>query len=313
MCLNPIKIKHPGRKYHSQDLMGFSSPEELQDWVELRGRLSPAVMEVPCGRCAECRRRRGSDWRVRLLHELNFGKIHSAIFVTLTISPEYYETYRDNPRAAIRRFTDLVRKTYGRSVRYFIVSELGGASDRLHFHGILFNAPFVPVRKNPSYKIINRKLRKLWKIGHTWVGWVTDATCNYILKYITKVDEKHPNFFGRIYVSPGLGRSYLDADTIALFRSNPLGKRIVHAGNKQFPMPRYYVEKIYSRYERQLLTLCREILDPPDPLSCRGRTFTSLAAKENYLRTLYEDSCRRGLSLRVYRTSNYSLFDNLNF
>lgn len=313
MCLNPVKIKHPAHKYVGRLCPGLSADEGEYFAIELRARNSPPVMEVPCGRCVECRKRRASDWRVRLLHEFNFDKRCSIpIFVTLTFNNKYYAKFKDNPQSAIRAFADRFRKQYGYSCRYFFVSELGSLADRLHLHGIIFNPPFRR-RANPSYKVINRWLQIKWKYGFTWTGFVSDATCNYILKYITKYDSKHPDFFGRIYVSPGLGRSYLDPSTIENLRTHPLGKRLVHAGNRQFSMPRYYYNKIYNEYERQLLTLCRDFLSPPDPLVWRRYVFTDVYAKEQFVRGLYEDSVARGLTLPIYRNVNYSLSPNLNF
>lgn len=312
MCLNPYKIVHPAHKHVTSPVEGLPSEDWSLPYKEFRSSLSPSFMEVPCGRCVECRKSRGSSWRVRLLHELHFdSRVTMPLFVTLTFDSKYYAKYKDDPQSAIRHFTDSFRKRYKYSMRYFMVTELGGDGDRLHFHGIIFNPPFRR-RTNPSYKVINRWLRARWRFGITWTGWVNDATCNYILKYITKLDENHPDFFGRVYVSPGLGRSYLDAVSTNYIRSQWNTSIKVHAGNQSFPCPRYYINKVFSQYERQLRLLYRDVLDPPDPLVFRKHRFSSLSALIDYRRSLFEDSVARHLSADINCFDAFYHFCNSN-
>lgn len=263
------------------------------------GACPEGYMYVPCGRCAECLRARRNAWRTRLIHECHFGGHRRALFVTLTISPKYYETYCKEPAKAVRRFADLIRKTYGRSMRYFFVTELGDEKGRLHFHGIIWDPPFLrgrDYRRNPSYKVINRRLRHFWKIGATWVGWCDARTCSYIVKYITKPDENHPNYRPRVFCSPGIGGCYLTPEVIqGIRRRNGRACTVVCAGRTS-ATPRYYITKCFSPIELRLYSVSNRILFPPDPLLFNGVKYSDMEALDTVRSRLWQESLARGTS-----------------
>ena len=46
--------------------------------------------------------------------------------------------------------------------------------------------------------------------GHIWVGeYCNEKTINYIIKYVTKVDEDHKNYKSIILTSKGIGSNYI--------------------------------------------------------------------------------------------------------
>ena len=52
-------------------------------------------------------------------------------------------------------------------------------------------------------------IKEKWSYGITYTGnYVNEKTINYITKYITKIDEKHPDFVGKVLCSKGIGAGY---------------------------------------------------------------------------------------------------------
>ena len=107
-----------------------------------------ALIPVGCGKCIECMKQKRRAWQVRLLEDIKEHK--NAKFVTLTFSNEaikllskdtidFQDKYiNDNEmaRLAIRRFLERWRKNYKKSLRHWLVTELGqSGTERIHLHG----------------------------------------------------------------------------------------------------------------------------------------------------------------------------------
>ena len=154
MCLYPRLIRN--RKY---------IPNKKNKGIvpEVKDRRVLAV-PVGCGNCMECKKKKTREWQVRLNEEIrndNRGK-----YVTLTFNEQelqkldkecekFYGYDRDNAIAklAVRRFLERWRKKYKKSVKHWLVTELGQSStERLHLHGIIWT---------------NEKadISKIWKYG----------------------------------------------------------------------------------------------------------------------------------------------------
>lgn len=309
MCLNP-------RWKYNNGVVGVPrglSDREVPSYVRMVKSMRRERIQYPCGCCKECLSARRKQWRTRLIHEVQFGGHTNALFVTLTIDESNYEKYRANPNLAVRRFTDLLRKTYGRSVKYFLVTELGGERGRLHFHGILFDLPFIPARKNPSFKVINRLLHRFWKIGITWVGWCREETASYIVKYITKVDESNLDFTPRVYCSPGFGGCYVTSQFVDYVkRLKGVGVK-VQSGNLQVSAPRYYLDKALSIFERKYYSLLHGILDPPNPCVYKGVEYSDYSAMVEVRQNDYYDSLSRRTSRPLKSSFNDEFSPNLDF
>ena len=165
------------------------------------------VLYVPvgCGNCIECKRQKKREWQVRLQEEL---KVNKGVFITLTFSDEQLDklcaeikVHESNAVAtlAVRRFLERCRKETGKSVKHWLITELGHTnSERIHLHGILFT------EKSKEW------IEKKWMYGNIWVGeYCNEKTINYIIKYVTKVDEDHKNYKSIILTSKGIGSNYV--------------------------------------------------------------------------------------------------------
>ena len=145
-------------------------------------------MPIGCGKCIECMKQKKRNWQVRLLEEIKHDK--SGKFVTLTFSEEALECLNkdvviktmdsiiENEMAtlAVRRFLERWRKKHKKSVKHWLITELGhNGTERIHLHGIIFTNEI-------------EDIKNIWKYGHIWIGeYVNEKTINYIVKYCNKL------------------------------------------------------------------------------------------------------------------------------
>lgn len=181
-CSHPIWIRN--RRYSRRD----APFRDISDYAKSSLALAPwdisrQWLMVPCGRCDDCLRRLRNDWFVRLERELARCKAEhqQAIFITITISPKYYEEALRDPARFIRRWNERVRHKIGHSFKHAFFQEFGthpetGEYPRLHFHGFLFGA-------NVLYNEIRSAVRDL---GFVWLAKGTHKRARYVVKYVTK-------------------------------------------------------------------------------------------------------------------------------
>ncbi|MCD7872768.1 MAG: hypothetical protein LUG21_05650 [Clostridiales bacterium] len=147
-------------------------------------------------------------------------------------------------RLAIRRFLERYRKQYGVSLRHWLITDYGHrGTERLHLHGIVFNARCTTVRSRRTL-IKFEEFTKIWSYGHTWLGWCTDRSINYITNYIAKIQES------KVFVSPGLGKSFITEQVVRFYKEtlSPWIHTQYMCGKHL--LPRYYMIKLYKWYER---------------------------------------------------------------
>lgn len=155
MCLNPIKLK---------DRLG-------------------KVMEVPCGKCIECKKERSKEWAFRLMCEsLNF---QNSIFITLTYDDENvlnvpgapYPYYATLSSLDLQLFFKRLRfNLNGRKIKYYACGEYGSNTFRPHYHAIIFNMDFCD----------SPLIEQSWGKGFVQVDPVNVQTINYVAGYVQK-------------------------------------------------------------------------------------------------------------------------------
>lgn len=208
---------------------------------------------VPCGRCPACYSRRASGWSFRLMqHEKNSDSAH---FITLTydtdnvpITPKgFMGLDKSHPPGFFKRLRKNSPKG-GKPIKYYIVGEYGGNTDRPHYHAILFNAT-VPA------------IESAWKLGTIHYGTVTGASIGYTLKYISKPgripmhknDDRQKEF---ALMSKGLGLSYITNQMYHWHNDSQEDWNRMYCnveGGQKISMPRYYKNKIYSEQQRKII------------------------------------------------------------
>lgn len=270
MCLFPITVRT--RLAARQHGVSLNSDHSMLP--------APTYMTVPCGKCYDCRRMKARDWRFRLYHEIAHGNHSNAVFVTLTLSDEYYDP-QTPPAQYIRRFLDRLRVEFGHSLKHWFTHEYGTDPDgthRLHFHGIIFDWPDprgtlrkiaaiqdVDIRKQSMRHWNDAVLAPLWAYGFTYAGHTCDVgTALYVTKYITKGYLEHyqnPDvwiFPPRIYCSSRIGICYLPH--VRRRRDALRHSRIYDSiGTCRYMVPTYYTRKVMTCTD----VLIRQLYDPP--------------------------------------------------
>lgn len=213
---------------------------------------------IGCGNCIECRQQKARSWQTRLHEEL---KVHKyAYFVTLTFSNESLQEISKKLECkecnavaghAIRLFLERYRKKYKHSIKHWLITELGHENtERIHLHGILFS----------ETPITNEELQTLWKYGRTDTGKYCNAqSINYIVKYVTKVDNDHPNYKAQIFCSAGIGKNYYNETTKRLhaFKGKETKEWYTLNNGNKIALPIYYRNKFWNDEQRQNLWINR--------------------------------------------------------
>lgn len=252
MCLYPKLIKNPKYRVTKKNKGNVPTPTDRR------------VLYVPvgCGVCMECTKQKANNWRLRITEDIK--KYTNGKFITLTFSNESYtelareikaEGYLlDNEIAtlAVRRFLERWRKKYKKSLRHWLITELGGnGTENIHLHGIVFTNDLDEVEK-------------IWKYGWIWKGkkqgnkiinYVSARTANYITKYVTKIDQKHKNYKAKILCSPGIGQNYEKTMDWHLnkYKGDETKTTYTTAQGVKMAMPIYWRNKRYTEEEREKL------------------------------------------------------------
>ncbi len=258
MCLYPKLVRNP--KYRVNKKNGGKVPP-LKD-----GRV--AKVPIGCGYCYECLKKKANEWRVRLAEELKTSE--NGKFITLTFSSEAFEYLKnqvkprkgymlDNEIAtyAVRRFLERWRRKYKKSVKHWLITELGGnGTENIHLHGIIFTENVDEIERiwnngTIPYGFVWKGKKK----GRRVINYVSERTVNYMVKYVMKLDEKHPNYKPKILCSKGIGVGYVNSIG---FRKNGYKegdtKEVYTTSNGlKIALPIYYRNKRYSEEEREKL------------------------------------------------------------
>lgn len=278
MCLYPKLIKN--RKYISNKKNGGNIPPVTDARV--------LMVPVGCQKCIECKKQKARNWQVRLQEEIRHNK--NGKFVTLTFSNESIKELTKNIEGvsgynldneiatiAVRRFLERWRKKYKKSVKHWLVTELGGnGTENIHLHGIIWT--------NENAKTIN----KIWKYGFTWIGdknndgYVNEKTINYIVKYINKTDEKHKEYNSKILTSSGIGKQYTEREDAKKNKYNETETKETYTTKQgiNIALPIYYRNKIYTEEEKEKLWLKK--LDEEIRYICGEKIDISKNDKEYY-------------------------------
>lgn len=282
MCLYPKIL--PNQKYRKTKKNGGHPPPCFDNRVQ--------YIAAGCGRCMECRKQRARGYMVRLCEDIKEHR--NGHFVTLTLSTEalkwltekahdqneerirqHYkneDTHKrpkllrgytlDNEIAtvAVRYFLERWRRKYKKSLRHFLVTELGHQNtEHVHLHGIVWCDD-------------HKEIERIWnngqvKFGYVWDGYtkngkrinyVNEKTINYTCKYIYKQDPIHKEYQAVVLASPGIGKAYLK--TMAAkqnqysFIEETNDAYRTGTGHK-LALPQYLRNHIYTETQREALWL----------------------------------------------------------
>lgn len=237
------------------------------------------LLEVPCGKCPACVRRKISQWSFRLMQEERASQ--SAHFLTLTYATDQVPLSRNGymqlrkrdlqlffkrlRKARDRRFRKLGIKP-STTIKYYGVGEYGGSRGRPHYHVLIFNCELELISKawctdesrNVVYGVRAFKVPSRM-LGNIYYGKVSSASVGYSLKYMSKppVQKKHYRDDRQKEFrlsSTKLGVGYLTPRMIRWHLADLENRMYVNLpGGGKASMPRYYKEKIYDEYSRDIV------------------------------------------------------------
>lgn len=253
MCLYPRIIQN--KKYTKNKKNGGIIPVVSDKRV--------LAVPIGCGKCMECKKQKGREWQVRLTEDVKHNT--NGIFVTLTFSNESiqkitsdirngiegYELDNEIARKAVRKFLERWRKHNGKSVRHWLVTELGHeGTENIHLHGIIWTDK-------------REEIEKHWQYGYIWLSdknkGVGERVVNYITKYIIKQDLNHKNYNPIILTSKGIGKDYTKrlASRLNKFDGKNTKEYYKTTTGHKMSLPIYWRNKIYSEEEREKLWLIK--------------------------------------------------------
>lgn len=314
-CLYPSTIVNPHYKVNVFELLDGVFPEDY-------------YITIPCGKCPICRKTKANGWKFRLLQEVKYTN-KDAYFLTLTFSDRYYKQFKDKPENAIRRFLERYRRRFKVSLRHWFVTELGCENGRLHFHGIVFfdrshyymnpsdflgrvvNKQSGPGKygsfqrsSKGTIKKFNRFWRSIWKYGNTWVDIVRPETVGYVVKYIMKPSDYDPSFTPKVFVSPGLGKEYINNSPKLVTPCT-----VIQYDGSTFKLPAYLSRKLINQDVRKAY-LRKNWLDPPSHIVYfLGKEYNHRPTAESVKRAFADDyaQIRKKKSLPPIKTYSTAL------
>ena len=271
---------------------------EVIDYAKLNyGTFWPPdyYLEVPCGYCHSCQKSYNNQYRIRLLYECRKYPPGTCLFITLTFDDDNLKKFSKDTNKAVRLFLDRLRKDYGKQIRHWFVCEFGTLHGRPHYHGILFNVPRELMDGyNSDVPGHHPLLASRWMYGFVFVGYVSEETCSYITKYVTKSingDKVRP----RIISSHGIGDNYLNTDESKLHKFGGCYQPFMVVNGFPQAMPRYYYNKVFTEVDKRNMVLDRYI-DPPVEFSWQGQKFGDKFDQITQRRSTLQQNIASGLT-----------------
>lgn len=136
----------------------------------------PDGLEVPCGKCLNCRIQKRKEWALRCYHELSYHDRSS--FVTLTYDEDHVPDNYSLSKHHVQKWLKRLRKQMTNSLKYFLCGEYGSRTLRPHYHALLYGIGLTNTDRN--------------LVMSTWdmCDWSTqrkafDVVCPETIEYVT--------------------------------------------------------------------------------------------------------------------------------
>lgn len=220
-----------------------------------RGAFTDRKVEVKCGQCLDCRRRRAREWAIRLKHESQMHERNCTL--TLTYDEEHLP---DDGGLQVRHwqnFAKAVRREIGK-FRYYHCGEYGSLG-RPHYHVCMFGQDFAEDRtrwkeRNGWQTFVSSAATDLWSHGFVEIGQMDFSSAAYAAGYVvkklngpagaaayTKTDPdtgeswnvKPP--YSTMSLKPGLGRSWYDR-----YKEDLYPEDVCIIDGRSYAVPQYY-------------------------------------------------------------------------
>lgn len=249
---------------------------------------------LPCGQCIGCRLANSRDFALRCMHEASLYSENT--FLTLTYRDECYPKDGSLDHRHVQLFMKRLRSAIApRKVRVYGCGEYGGASQRAHYHLLLFG--YYPhdrrfYKKTPGGRLYTSAfLEGLWGKGYAPFGSLTLQSAGYVARYCTKKitgKAAADHYKGRKPEysinsnKPGIG-----ADWLAKFESDVYPSDFLVMDGQKFGIPRYY-DKLIAKKDSVLLEHLKIARRERALLHADDQTDDRLAAAEAVARSKFD-------------------------
>lgn len=208
-------------------------------------------LEVPCGRCAACKKERKKEWGLRMLLEAETYRVKGvdSCFVTLTYDNlnvplvagkkgVHLNLDKKDFTDFMKRFRERLAYAFGDRVdfSYYMSAEYGEDTFRPHFHIIFMGIPL-------SCKSL---IEESWQKGHVEADILTLGTCNYVAGYVQKKlygDVAEEEYDLREYpfssMSKGIGLAYFQQHGKQIFEDG-----YISVNGHKMRIPRYFWKQV---------------------------------------------------------------------
>lgn len=205
--------------------------------------LYPEGLVVGCGKCKLCRKKKKSEWALRLIQEMDYHTESS--FVTFTYSDEFLPKNGSLRKDHIQLYYKKLRRAIEpKKIKHYTCGEYGDRYGRPHYHSIIFG--------ESDRDIISSK----WGYGHVDVGSVSIKSIRYVAGYI---DKKFDGELEKeIYTDRG-------KESVFKLQSNGFGKDYLLENYEQIKdsgvitvmgvpisIPRYYLKLIEKNFPEEM-------------------------------------------------------------
>ena len=147
---------------------------------------------------------------------------------------------------AVRRFLERWRKKHKKSIRHWLVTELGKeGTEHMHLHGFLWT-------NQPD------QIGPIWGYGFHRLGiYTNERTVAYCVKYVMKIDPKHRYYRPIVLTSAGIGRTYMNsqASKSHRYKPNETNEAYRTRDGQRLSLPKYLRDKLFTEDEREQLRI----------------------------------------------------------
>lgn len=230
-------------------------------------------IEIPCGKCIECRLQYSRQWADRCVYEAMYYPEDQCWFCTLTynnenivdVNSEYLPgtLVKKHFQDFMKRLRDHEYRKNGNRIRFYACGEYGSKTFRPHYHVIIFGIQFRPdslmewtVSKSGKRQWRSCYLEDIWERGICTVSpmsWDTAAyTARYTLKKAFKeyskelyeVNGLEPEFV-LMSRKPGIGYQFYEDNKKDIYKFDQIIQRSPDGGRKTKP-PRYFDNRLQA-------------------------------------------------------------------
>lgn len=229
----------------------------VHHYVDVDGKSVPVSTDYylcSCGHCVPCLLSDQRDWALRL--QLEYETSETAWFLTMTYDDDHLPADKCVAKSAIQKFMNHLRKRLERICKergvkvprltYFAVGEYGRKTNRPHYHMMLFGFPV-----HSAFQML-RIVEDVWRKGFCKVESCCVKTCNYIAKYMTKIDPRPHvvDSFRLMSRRPAIGFTYLQRPDVIEYLNRPNVSTIRLRDGKCYRIPRAVQRRFFSNSKR---------------------------------------------------------------